>query len=114
MRLDHSLTDLLTQIVEDAADVMQARASSLMLVDDDGEHLIFEVAYGEKGAQLKGMRLPMDDQSIAGRVARHGEPLIVDDVCQMPFFSGEVDRTVEFQTRPPLRAPARPGAAPSA
>ena len=111
MRLDHSLTDLLTQIVEEAAHVIQARASSLMLVADDGEHLIFEVAYGEKGALLKGMRVPMDDQTIAGWVARHGDPLIIDDAYQMPFFSGAMDRTLDFQTQSlvcvPLRAKER-------
>lgn len=111
VRLDHSLTDLLTQIVEEAAHVIEARAGSLMLVADDGEYLIFEVAYGEKGAQLKGMRLPMDDQTIAGWVARHGERLIIDDAYQMPFFSGVVDRTIDFQTQSlicvPLRAKER-------
>jgi HD-GYP domain-containing protein (c-di-GMP phosphodiesterase class II) len=111
VRLDHSLTDLLTQIVEEAAHVIQARAGSLMLVADDGEDLIFEVAYGEKGALLKGMRVPMNDQTIAGRVARHGEPLIIDDVSQTPFFSGAVDRTIDFQTESlvcvPLRAKER-------
>jgi putative nucleotidyltransferase with HDIG domain len=108
---DHSLADLLTQIVEEAAHVIAARAGSLMLVADDGEHLIFEVAYGEKGALLKGMRVPMDDQTIAGWVARHGDPLIIDDVHQMPIFSGTVDRTIDFQTERlvcvPLRAKER-------
>jgi HD-GYP domain-containing protein (c-di-GMP phosphodiesterase class II) len=111
VQIDHSLPDLLIQIVEDAAQVIEARASSLMLVADDGDHLIFEVAYGEKGALLKGMRLPMDDQTIAGWVARHGEPLIIDDVRQTPFFSGTVDRRIDFQTERlvcvPLRAKER-------
>lgn len=99
------LDELLDGIVSAAADVMQARASSLMLVDETGEFLTFEVATGEKGSQLKGLRLPIDDKSVAGRVARSGEPLIVDDVSQIPYFSGEVDRTVEFQTRNILCVP---------
>src|SRR6476661_7005523 len=63
------LDELLSGIVVAAAEVMQARASSLMLVEADGKHLTFEVAFGEKGPQLKGIRLPIDDTSVAGRVA---------------------------------------------
>src|SRR4051794_8592202 len=80
------LDDLLDGIVAAAADVMQARASSLMLVESDGANLTFEVAFGEKGQQLKGIRIPINDESVAGTVARHGEPLIVDDVRAIPFF----------------------------
>ncbi len=99
------LDDLLNGIVVAAAEVMQARASSLMLVDPGGEHLTFEVAFGEKGPQLKGLRLPIDGKSVAGKVASTGDPLIVDDVSQIPYFSGEVDRTVAFETRNILCVP---------
>ncbi len=99
------LDELLNGIVVAAAEVMQARASSLMLVDPSGEYLTFEVAFGEKGSQLKGLRLPLDGKSVAGKVARTGEPLIVDDVNQIPYFSGEVDRTLEFQTHNILCVP---------
>ena len=99
------LDDLLNGIVAAAAEVMQARASSLMLVDPSGEYLTFEVAFGEKGPQLKGLRLPLDGKSVAGKVARTGDPLIVDDVNQIPYFSGDVDRTLEFQTHNILCVP---------
>src|SRR5215212_6517078 len=99
--------ELLRQIVHAAARVMQAHASSLMLVDEDGTHLRFEVAVGEKGAQLHGLRLPIDDQSIAGWVARHGDPLIVDDVHEVAFFSGAVDRRVDYQTESMICVPLR-------
>ncbi len=99
------LDDLLNGIVVAAAEVMQARASSLMLVDPSGEYLTFEVAFGEKGSQLKGLRLPLDGKSVAGKVARTGDPLIVDDVNQIPYFSGEVDRTLAFQTHNILCVP---------
>jgi putative nucleotidyltransferase with HDIG domain len=101
------LDELLSGIVVAAAEVMQARASSLMLVEPDGKHLTFEVAFGEKGPQLKGIRLPIDDTSIAGRVAGHGQPEIVNDVRENPFFSGAVDRTTEFVTRSILAVPVR-------
>lgn len=99
------LDELLNGIVVAAAEVMQARASSLMLVDPSGEYLTFEVAFGEKGSQLKGLRLPLDGKSVAGKVARTGDPLIVDDVNQIPYFSGEVDRTLAFQTHNILCVP---------
>ncbi|HUS17178.1 MAG TPA: HD domain-containing phosphohydrolase [Chloroflexia bacterium] len=101
------LDALLTGIVTAAADVMQARASSLMLIDPDGDHLTFEVAFGEKGASLKGFRIPIDDTSVAGRVVRSGEPQIVDDVRAVPFFSGQVDHSIEFETRSILGVPLR-------
>src|SRR5687767_12048632 len=99
--------ELLRQIVQAAARVMQAEASSLMLVEPEGTHLRFEVAYGEKGEELRGVRLPIDDQSIAGWVARHGDALIVDDVHQVPFFSGAVDRRVDYQTESMICVPLR-------
>ena len=97
--------DLLQQIVDEAARVMDAAAASLMLLSDDGQALIFEVAYGEKGGELKGMRMAVDDSSIAGWVARHGRLLVIDDVTTSPFFSGKVDRTINFTTQSMLCVP---------
>ncbi|HMA34730.1 MAG TPA: HD domain-containing phosphohydrolase [Chloroflexia bacterium] len=99
------IDELLTGIVTAAADVMQARASSLMLIDPDGQNLTFEVAFGEKGSALKGFRIPINDTSVAGRVVISGEPQIVQDVRAVPFFSGQVDHTIEFETRNLLGVP---------
>ena len=99
--------ELLARIVAAAAEVLAARASALMLLDRDGQTLSFKVAFGEKSDQLRGMRLPLDDQTIAGWVARHGTPLIVNDVQISPLFSGVVDRTVNFQTQGVICVPLR-------
>jgi GAF domain-containing protein len=101
------LGELLARIVAAAAEVLGARASSLMLVAQNGRELIFQVAYGEKGAQLQGMRLPIDEQTIAGWVARHGQPLNTNDAQRHPAFSGVVDRALGFETRGLVCVPLR-------
>ncbi|MBD0329136.1 MAG: GAF domain-containing protein [Thermoleophilia bacterium] len=67
---------LLEMIVETAAHVLGAEAASLLLVDDDAEELVFEVATGEKVDELKTIRVPLG-HGVAGTVALTGQPLAI-------------------------------------
>lgn len=78
--------------------IMSAETGSLLLVDDERQELYFEVALGEKGKTLKEVRLGMGE-GIAGWVAKHGKPLIIDDVTQDRRFQGRMDKKSKFQTR---------------
>ncbi|MBL9037705.1 MAG: GAF domain-containing sensor histidine kinase [Archangium sp.] len=64
--------DLLDGILKTATDVLQARAGSILLADDDGDSLYFRSARGEQSDALKSVRLQAG-QGIAGFVTATGE-----------------------------------------
>ena len=95
---------LLEMIMEKSKEVMDAEASSLMLLDEETQELCFNVATGEKGAALKEIRLPLG-KGIAGWVAVHQEPLLVPDAYQDPRFNPEANKRSGFRTRSILCVP---------
>jgi signal transduction histidine kinase/DNA-binding response OmpR family regulator len=78
-------SELLHQIVTLASNVTEASVGSIMLVDQSGENLTIEAAIGLHDEIVRKTRLPVG-ASIAGYVAKTGEPLIVDDVEQDQRF----------------------------
>ena len=89
---------LLQMIMEKSKDVMDAEASSLMLLDEETQELYFNVATGEKGAAIKEIRLPLG-RGIAGWVAENREPLLVPDAYQDSRFNPDADKKSGFRTR---------------
>ncbi|UCC64796.1 MAG: sensor histidine kinase [Anaerolineae bacterium] len=98
------LSQLLQDTMALAASVINAAASSLLLVDEKRQELVFAAAYGSKGALLRRQRISMN-VGIAGWVARHGEPMIVHDVSKDSRFNPEVDVRTGFLTRSILAVP---------
>lgn len=92
--------------MEAATELMNAEVGSLLLVDEDKNELYFEVALGEKGAQVKEIRLKIGE-GIAGWVAQNGEPLIVEDVQSDPRFAKKADMKSSFVTRNMICVPVR-------
>jgi signal transduction histidine kinase len=74
-----NLEPLLHKILATAVEVMAASAGSLLLLDELTDELVFAVIEGGGGENLKGVRMDRD-KGIAGWVATHRKPLIVDDV----------------------------------
>ncbi|MEW5957996.1 MAG: GAF domain-containing sensor histidine kinase, partial [Chloroflexota bacterium] len=74
-----NLEPLLYKILTQAVEVMNASAGSLLLLDELTDELVFAVIKGGGGENLKGVRMSRD-KGIAGWVATHRKPLIVDDV----------------------------------
>ena len=74
-----NLDPLLHKILAMAVKVMDASAGSLLLADEFTDELEFAVIEGGGGENLKGVRMSRD-KGIAGWVATHRKPLIVDDV----------------------------------
>ncbi|MBI1882053.1 MAG: GAF domain-containing protein [Chloroflexi bacterium] len=74
-----NLEPLLHKILAAAVEVMNASAGSLILLDELTDELVFAVIEGGGGENLKGVRMARD-KGIAGWVATHRKPLIVDDV----------------------------------
>jgi len=85
-------------IVDTAARMMQARASSLLLVDEDGQTLKFEITTGPKRYEIKKHELKIG-QGIAGHVAKTGEPLLVKDVTKDKRCYKTISDNIEFKTK---------------
>ena len=96
--------DLLDEIVATAAHVLRANAASLFLVDEGTEELVFEVALGEKAAEVKKFRLPLG-QGIAGFTAATGQAIAVADVQQDSRWAQEIGRAVEYLPQSILSVP---------
>lgn len=99
------LQQLLQSTMQLATDVMNAQASTLMLVDpEDPDYLVFEIAHGVKRDQLRRFRMPTSE-GIAGWVARNNQPLIVNDPDRDGRFNRKVDLRTGFLTRNILCVP---------
>jgi HD-GYP domain-containing protein (c-di-GMP phosphodiesterase class II) len=99
-----NLNGLVRQIVQMAQQTLRASASSMILLDETKQALLFEVAEGEVGGTLKEMKLS-SRSGIAGWVARQGKPLIVNDVRKDARFNKQVDASTGFVTRSIICAP---------
>ncbi len=91
--LDHALDDTL----ELATAILNASASSFLLVDEESQELVFAHTHGEAASALRGHRMPLNE-GIAGWVATHGEPLVVNEVSKDPRFCSMVDDWTGFKT----------------
>lgn len=91
------VASVLQELTQQAAYVLNARASSLLLVDQARRELVFQVAYGEKGADLTERRFPVD-QGIAGAVATTGEPILMADARADPRHLSTFDEELGFTT----------------
>ncbi|MCH6559324.1 GAF domain-containing protein, partial [candidate division KSB1 bacterium] len=100
------LDALVRLVMEKAQSVMKAEASSVMLLNDEGDSLECTVALGEVGEQVKKIQLKIGE-GIAGWVALHGKPQIIPDVSNDPRFSSKTDSSTGFQTRSILAAPLK-------
>ncbi len=81
-----------------AASALAADASTLMLVDEETQELVFEIPVGSAGGILRQQRIPIT-QGIAGWVATHGVPTLCNDVTTDPRFSSLVDAMTGYVTR---------------
>ena len=100
------LNEFLTNTMQLAADVMDAAASSLMLIDEEKGDLVFEVSHGGGGDLLRRQRISIHE-GIAGWVARHGKPTIANDARADPRFNSRVDVRTGFLTRSIAAAPLK-------
>lgn len=90
--------DLLNDLLKSVLAVVGASDGSLLLVDEETKELVFAVVHGQAKERLTGYRMS-HGQGIAGWVASHRQPQIVQDVRKDSRFSPLVDETFDFQTR---------------
>jgi len=90
------------EIIKDL--LLQCEAASIMLIDEKSENLIFEVALGEKGQEVKKIPIAAG-RGIAGKVALSRKSVIVNDVSTYKDFDRSFDEKTGFKTRGILCVP---------
>ncbi|MBI3814607.1 MAG: sigma-54-dependent Fis family transcriptional regulator [Nitrospinae bacterium] len=91
------LDKLLDIIIQTATKVMEAKASSLLLLDKKTNKLYFHTATGEKKDEVKRFEVGMGE-GIAGWVAKEGRPLLVKDVSKEPRWNRRISDEIGFET----------------
>ncbi len=104
-----NLDQILENVMTISKQVMNADASSLMLIDEKTNELVYEVALGSVGEKLKQeFRLKMG-QGIAGAVAQDGKPLLIEDVYTHPKFFRGHDQATGYRTKSMIAVPLKVG-----
>lgn len=104
-----NLDQILENVMNISKKVMNADASSLMLIDEKTNELVYEVALGSVGSKLKQeFRLKMG-QGIAGAVAEDGKPLLIEDVYTHPKFYRGHDEATGYRTKSMIAVPLKVG-----
>jgi GAF domain-containing protein len=81
--------ELLRSVVGVARAIFAARASSILLLDEDANELVFEAVVGEGEEGLLGRRFPAGT-GVAGWVMATRTPLVIEDVAADPRFAKDV------------------------
>jgi GAF domain-containing protein len=92
---EENYTELLQSIVEVARAIFRAKASSIFLLDEETDELVFEAVAGEGSDELVGRRFP-SSTGIAGFVLVSRQPLVIEDVLTDPRFSRETAESTGF------------------
>ncbi len=96
--------EVFDQVADQAARVLEAEGSSVLLYDEPRGELVFQATHGPAAALIKGERLKAD-QGIAGQVVRTGRAVRVDNVRQNANFFPGIDAKTRTQTVGLLAAP---------
>jgi GAF domain-containing protein len=80
---------LLRSVVEVARAIFAAKASSILLLDEQTNELVFEAVVGEGEESLLGQRFPAGT-GVAGWVLATRTPLVIEDVARDPRFAKDV------------------------
>ena len=92
---EENYRSLLRSIVEVARAIFKAKASSIFLLDEETDELVFEAVAGEGSDSLIGQRFP-SSTGIAGFVLVSRQPLVIEDVLADPRFSRETAESTGF------------------
>jgi len=101
---EQDILALLDDTLECAIELLDATDGSLMLIDEESDELVFVLVHGTVGETLTGQRFDRR-QGIAGWVAEHREPAIVNSVRSDRRFWPELDERVDFETRSLVAVP---------
>ena len=90
-----SFRALLGAIVQVARAIFGAKASSILLLDEEADELVFEALAGDEEQGLIGTRIP-SSTGIAGWTLVTRQPLVIEDLTQDPRHAREVARQTGY------------------
>lgn len=99
-----SYAHLVEMIVATAADIIDARAALLCLIDTDSDELVFEEAIGDDGIAPQGVRVPVG-HGVAGLVALTGQPMAISDTDDDDRDANDIAAAVGFAPKNILCVP---------
>lgn len=103
------LGELMDYISEEVKRLLNTEGALVMLLDEVRREIFFQgVAYDDSAAKqiVKEIRIPAD-KSIAGKVIKSGEPIIVPDTTKEPDFYSYLDKRLGYVTRDLVEVPLR-------
>jgi len=100
--------ELLQSVVDTARAIFGAAASSVFLLEEERNELVFQSVSGQGEDVLVGRRFPADS-GIAGWVAMSGEPMIVDDLSRNSAFDRDFARSTAYVPQSLMAAPLTHG-----
>jgi GAF domain-containing protein len=101
---DDSFRTLLQATVETARSIFRARASSVLLLDELTEELVFEAVAGEGAETLIGSRFPADT-GVAGWVLVTRQPLVIEDLTKDTRFARDAAESTGYVPRGLMAVP---------
>ncbi|MFH0801768.1 MAG: HD domain-containing phosphohydrolase [bacterium] len=101
--------ELLAKIINCSKEVCNSERASMLLLDEEKNEIYFKQTAGELGEVIRKIRLPLNENSIAGWCILHREPLIILDVNKDPRHYKGVDKATSFETRSILAVPVKWG-----
>ena len=105
------LENLLDYISREIKELLGTEGALVVLINEEKGELFYKgAAYDDSDTQrrIKEIRFPAD-KSVAGKVIRTGEPIIVSDTSMEPSFYPGVDEILGYHTRNLLEVPLRSG-----
>lgn len=91
-------------VMDNIQKLIPCEAWSILMLSEEEDELRFERARGKAASALELARLKVGE-GIAGWVAQHRVPVIVNDVSQDPRFNSSFDQATQFKTHSILCAP---------
>jgi GAF domain-containing protein len=86
---DNAYGSLLRSVVEVARAIFSAQRSSIFLLDEEADELVFEAVAGDEEQGLIGTRIP-SSTGIAGWTLVTRQPLVIEDLTQDPRHAREI------------------------
>jgi signal transduction histidine kinase len=102
--LDQEL--LLKNILQNAVDILDCEAGSLLMIDEQTNELVFRVALGPVAPNLVNKRMPFN-AGVAGKSFTKKEAFIVNDVHASNIWFEKNDQSTGFVTHSVLVVPMR-------
>lgn len=99
------LDELLAKIIECSKDICNSDKASILLLDESRNELYFKQTSGAMGEDIRRIRIPLNEKSIAGWSLIHRETVKIDNASTDPRHYKGVDEATGYETKTLLAVP---------